>query len=763
MFDPNTSNAPTSLLMRARQNAKTASDPDSTGEPLRPARSSRHGQGRNRLLAGLAAANANEATAEPTAADRPIEEAGTRRSRKAPASGRDTPASPRQTGQRDGPDDHTGRNAIATSDHSGGNGSLLDPIELAGAIWRRRWGVVACTLIGAAVGVIVATSSPTRFTAVSEILMDPRELNLIERDLEREFLANEAALAIIDSRLSLVTARPVLERVIEQTNLDQDPEFNGTGGPGGGLLDQLSLFTAPAGEPRAAAAQSRATLESLRSAISIDRRTRTFVVDIGVESESPQKAALLANAVTDAFIAQQSAVSAERAGEANAALTERLATLQADAETAERRLAAFRADNGLIQTEGRLVTEDELTLATAQLSEARAATIQARSRAEAAQASTVEAVIDGSLPNDLVTPALTTFREQFASLRQGAAQLETQLGPLHPRLNSAQASVDSARQDIAAELRRIVAGTQSELRQAVQAEQETAAQVARAKAAISNQGEAVVTLRDLESDARAARAIYDGALLRARETGEIEALGTINATVLAQAEAPLDPSSPSRRAIAAGFTVAGFIIGMGLAVLAGLVASLRPNGRTDTADDGPAPSSPDDRRSPRKPKRDSNAMYPTYPPHPTQPAPQQPMAAQPPVAVPQPHPAPQPAYGYGAQPPAYPAAPPQPVMAQQPAYAPAPAPAAMAYAPYTPAPTVAAFAPAAPAGAWPQPSPYATPQVAPVPVAPPAYPAPSRAAPYHEAEMEALRQSVREIREVLDEMTSRRDNVRRFG
>ena len=343
------------------------------------------------------------------------------------------------------------------------------------------------------------------------------------------------------------------------------------------------------------------------------------------------------------------------------------------------------------------------------------------------------------MPIDLNTPALTTFHAQHASLRQTAARLENQLGPRHPRLAGARAAIEAARQDIAAELRRIVQGAQSELRRAVRTEQELAARVARAKATRSDQSEALVGLRELQAEAEAARAIYGSALLRAGETGEIGALGTVNAAILSRAEPPLTASSVSRRTIAVAFTLAGLLVGLALAVAAGLKNAVSfaalGGGASVAPPDDPDPEGPAPNRNARQ---ETDTMYPGYP------YALSPFASQP---VPHPHPVAQ-----GAP---HPHAP-QPVPARHYAAPPAPMP------------------PPAPEAYWPQPVPYpapGAPHAAPVPQAPhwqPPYPqamppAPARNAPAPAGDLDELRRSIDDIRAVVDELAARRDNVRRYG
>lgn len=728
MFEPPNSGKTPSLLMRARaserRNHTDAAEPNA--DDHKAARVRRGEKHPNPLLAALGrAADAQPAHAvasAPASADR-------ERSQRAAFA----PQSSHDPMRRDN------------------DGALVDPAALIGTIWRWRYTIAGLTVLGGIAGVLIALSSQPRYTASSQILLDPRELQLVGRELEQEFLANEAALAIVDSRLSLVQSRPVLERVIEATNLDQDPEFNGTDDQGLGLSDGLSVIFSLFSNETPVETSDRVTIENLRDAISIERETRTFVVEVSVEADSARKAALLANEVTAAFIEEQGSITTDKARTANTALTGRLDELRAEAETAERRVEAFRAENGLVSTQGRLLSEDEVAVASAQLSEARAITIRAQSRADAAGATTVDAAISGAIPADLNTGALTTFRAQLSSLRQTAAQLQNQLGPRHPRLASAQAAVEAARQDIAAELRRIAQGAQAELRRAVQTEQELAAQVARAKAALTTENDALVSLRDLQTDAEAARAIYNSALLRTRETGEAEQVGMVNASILAEAEPPIDPSSISRRTIAMAGAFAGFMLGMGMAFIAGLVNAVHlgpiaghrfeaDDAQTNFDDNGPKPQR-------TSTKQDEDAMYSGYPYAPHAPHPHQPVSGYPqPMAAPvaqwpqqQPMP-PVPAYAPMQQPPAPGYPPSGPYGYQQSPYPPMPAPAP----PMAPPPHY---------GYWPV--------AAAQPVAPQTYP-PQPQPGREDREIDDLRQSVRDIREVVEELAARR-SIRSVG
>jgi Mrp family chromosome partitioning ATPase len=80
--------------------------------------------------------------------------------------------------------------------------------------------------------------------------------------------------------------------------------------------------------------------------------------------------------------------------------------------------------------------------------------------------------------------------------------------------------------------------------------------------------EAMVTLRELDRDVQASRAIYESFLVRARETGEQERLDTSNIRVISAAELPQQRSwPPSNKLVAFGALLLGLAAGTGFVLL----------------------------------------------------------------------------------------------------------------------------------------------------------------------------------------------------
>ena len=122
---------------------------------------------------------------------------------------------------------------------------LIDPVSVIGGIGRSKKLIAATTLIGAAIGVAIALSTPKKYEAFAELLIDPRDLKLTDRDLTQTGLPNDATLAIVENQVRVLTSGTVLNRVVDKLNLTEDSEFNGerAGGIGNFISSLRALLS----------------------------------------------------------------------------------------------------------------------------------------------------------------------------------------------------------------------------------------------------------------------------------------------------------------------------------------------------------------------------------------------------------------------------------------------------------------------------------------------------------------------------------------
>jgi len=118
------------------------------------------------------------------------------------------------------------------------------------------------------------------------------------------------------------------------------------------------------------------------------------------------------------------------------------------------------------------------------------------------------------------------------------------------------------------EVHRLALSARSEYESARANEAALAASLETLKNRAVTTNEAMVTLRELERDVQASRAVYESFLVRARETGEQERLDTKNIRVISRAEPPQGRSfPPSNFLLAVGALLLGVGAGSGIVIM----------------------------------------------------------------------------------------------------------------------------------------------------------------------------------------------------
>ncbi|RWD46107.1 MAG: succinoglycan biosynthesis protein exop [Mesorhizobium sp.] len=465
---------------------------------------------------------------------------------------------------------------------------LIDPMQVVRGIARSKLLIVAMTILGATLGVAIALSTPKKYEATAELIVDPRDLKLTDRDLTQPVVASDATLAIVENQVRVLTSGTVLNKVVDNLNLVSDPEFNGQASDGLGVMTFIRSILSRNDGPGVGEGRRRAlAVANLAESLSVERGGKTFVISVSATTQNGEKSALIANTMTDVFLQTFGQIQSDTAGRATNELTGRLDELRKGVEAAERKVEDFRAAHDLVDAQGHLISDDEMLKLNQQLAIARARTLELNARAASARSIDVNSVLSGTLPEEINSNTMSELRSQYAVLKQEADRAAIRFGPRHPELQALNAQLAGSRERIAGELRRIASSLQVDLRRAVQLEQDLASRLAQLKVRSGDVNSDLVTLRELEREAAAKRSVYEQYLLRAKETGEQKDINTANINVISRAFAPLEPNGPSRAVTVLAGLLAGLASGVGLGAMRGAYASLRdtansrPRRRTD--------------------------------------------------------------------------------------------------------------------------------------------------------------------------------------
>ncbi|MEL6747973.1 MAG: GumC family protein, partial [Pseudomonadota bacterium] len=455
------------------------------------------------------------------------------------------------------------------------------------ALLRGWFVILICALAGAGLVAAYAVTLPNTYQAVAEILIEPRGLKVLNDSVSEQGLNSEATVAYAQSQVRIILSSSVIEPVIAELELTEDPEFNGEAQSGIGKI--LSIFGAGPTE----ADKQQAARDTIYEGLFVERINQTFLIMIGMTTQDPQKSARIANAIARTYIEDESGSNSRVAREANENLSDRAEVLRQKVQDAEEAVEAHKLQFDLVDADGKLVSDVQIARLNEQLALARVQTGDARTRAQAAEEANPADALEGSLPSSISSSAIDQLRLDYTRARQNLSKLASKLGSRHPLRIEAAAEVASARQAIENEVARLVRSVREDFRRAVAREQDLVQQLNSAKAASANDSEAKVKLRQLEATLNANRDIYRTVLQRLRETGEQQNIRTESTRLLSEALPPSRKSGPQRRLMVVAGGVAGGGLGALLALLPLLLAFARGlggNGARRAAAPGAAPS-----------------------------------------------------------------------------------------------------------------------------------------------------------------------------
>jgi len=446
-----------------------------------------------------------------------------------------------------------------------GGFSVLELIQL---LWRRKIAIASAALLCACIAVAIGKSLTPRYTASAQLYVDPRELQLVDRELTPRAPDLNGLAMVVESQARVITSNNVLLQVIRETHLENDPEFGGGDGKSlfGTLLGLFGIELRPTAEQQKLV--QMAALETLLRHINVKKTDKTFIVDIDVWSIDPAKAAMLSNAIAKAYLAESSQSQVVRVRRATSDLSGRLKELQERLRNAENTLAVYKAQNNFVGTQDTLISDQQLSASNQRLAAARALTLDAQAKYDQIAASRKASTDAGAIPEALQSPTIANLRSQYAEAKKRQAELQSELGPRHPALRQMEQQVEDLRRSIGEETNRFLQAAKNDLTRAQDYEASLNKALDVQKRQSVQMSQAAVRLRELERDVEASRDVYQSFLKRSRETEEQETLNTSSARIIGDATVPQRRTFPPGMSL---FAMIGFVLG-GLAAATWIIA-----------------------------------------------------------------------------------------------------------------------------------------------------------------------------------------------
>lgn len=435
---------------------------------------------------------------------------------------------------------------------------VIDLKFVALAAWRYRTAVLAGAVVCALLGGGMTTLLSKKYSATATLYFDPQKLavELVEND---RATSPEVLNATIDSQTQIITSRSVLETVASNLQLTSDPEFVGRA----------------SGD---AATDMNRVVSAMQKHILVSRQDGTFIFQVKVTTGEAEKSSEIANSLVAAYL-KNSRINAEDSfGSVNTSLVNQLTALSKAVIAAEAEVKAFTSKNDLFAVGGDQIADKRLQSLDDLLVAAQQKIIEAKAQLDTVSKLNINDVLVGDAT---ASRTLGDLRNQYASLSANVSSLTERLGPRHPQLQSAKASLGDLERQIRLELERMVVAARSAYESAQKEEADLLKELNVQKASQATNSTALIELSELERKAKAARDVYEAVLKRSEETAAEMSLYSSNVRIIAEAFPPQTADGPGRTVllIAGAFGGGLFGLGLGIVLAAGLALYQRVRGR----------------------------------------------------------------------------------------------------------------------------------------------------------------------------------------
>jgi succinoglycan biosynthesis transport protein ExoP len=400
--------------------------------------------------------------------------------------------------------------------------------------------------------------------------------------------------AAIGSQIYIVSSESIVVPVVRSMNLAHDSEFVGPPKGDGGETSKLKEIAKQSiGWVKQSIGWTsgttldpdtlleRTAVEHFYRRLTVYREDVANVINVTFASEDPNKAASIANAVAETYIATTLEAKLHSTNIVSQWLQDRLKELKVQASDADRALQNYRIANNLVRTGASPLNSEQIANLNTQLINARIALAEVKARldhiVQNGETITNTVMADvllnnsgraGTLSVALNNSDIVRLRSRYRELAERVADVESRVGPQHGVAVKLHAQMADLRKSIREEEQRIADSYANEYRIAKAREGEVAAAVSQSIGEAETNSQSQVTMRELESSAETLRNLYNSFLQKFKEINTIQTqtIPVENARILTSAAPQLQKNYMKPAAVLAGGLMFGLILGAGAAL-----------------------------------------------------------------------------------------------------------------------------------------------------------------------------------------------------
>lgn len=403
---------------------------------------------------------------------------------------------------------------------------------------RRKRIILGTTLVCLVSVLAVLLVITPRYNAQAVVQLDVRSKNVV--DIESVVSGLSADESVVQSEVDILNSRHLIGKVVDTLFLTDDPEFNPSISGQKWIRAVLDLFGDDQPDAQEQYRMRSETITQVQKRLHIHRKPRSYTIYVNFSSESPQKAASIANTIANEYILNQLNIKFDATERANKWLSNRLNELKIKVRESEFAVQAFAEKNDLIEAAGMTINDQQLSELNSQLILARTERAQAEARLRNSKnASSTSEVLNSDLIQNL--------RAQETEVLRKKSDLSTRYGKRHPKIINVNNELRDLRNKISQEIKKIVQGLKNSVEVARSREKSLEASLNKLKGKSNVSTKARIQLAELQRERDANQTLYNAFLTRFKETSENTGFEQADARIVSPAEAPIEPSYPKKK------------------------------------------------------------------------------------------------------------------------------------------------------------------------------------------------------------------------
>lgn len=459
------------------------------------------------------------------------------------------------------------------------NEEVIDLSQYWRTIKRAKWSIMAVTLVCLIIGGLIASSAVPIYRASAKILADPQEPNANRNE---QYVATALVFLYYETQYGIIRSRNIAETVVEKLGLvekyKQDQKENKSKAVSGlnSTIKEIktefaALFSKEDKTKKAAPTDAELKImlaSGIQAGIEVSGGKQSQIINISYTSPDPQEAAMIINAISDAYIQFGLESRLGKVKNTESWLGEQYALLKEKLQNSETKLSTYRSQQGLVNT------DQQQRIGNTQLQSLNNELIRAQTKLSAAEEQyfVVKNVKKGSKDFYSLGPVLqnktaSDMVKENARASQKVSELTDRYGEKHPSMISARSELKSTQDNLAREVDKIVDNIQKNYKLAQFQVTNINKLISKTRNDIQSLQTENFSLVSLEREVENNRRIYENFQISLMETSGKGEYTASNVHIIDRAIVPQAPFKPNIKLIIVLAGVFGVFFGVVLAFM----------------------------------------------------------------------------------------------------------------------------------------------------------------------------------------------------